>query len=298
MTTSERVKSYFRIKARQIATLADLPICEHPCLTGSHREELQRLYFREILPSRYAVGRGMVYGFSGRSKEADIVIWDSLDYPSLPLADHAFYFSESVRCVIECKSAYSQDALDDVLAKSEAIMGIFTYPANGLREELASIRDEICSLKNGIAHDGIMDVPTSIATAAVFLSGGKTFSEKVMEPFKLEIHEKWPDLMLFLEPGYVIVKHLDAAGGINGMGKLEFYNLSQDALLLFTHELLIRVTERTDTIHSPLGLLDYVLPVNRKLEPTWEFQFPIVMAVPQRTTLWEDGGHNIGKQIE
>lgn len=289
MTTGERVRSYFRTKARQVATLADLTVCEHSGLTGSHREELQRLYFREILPRLYEVGRGMVYGFSGRSREADIVIWDSFDFPSLPLTDHAFYFSESVRCVIECKSSFSSDELADVVEKSDAAMGIFSYPEFGIREEIASIQQELVSLREGISHDGAMIVPTRIATAAIFLGGGQSFCEDTLTPYDADIHEKWPDLMLLLEPGYVIVEEYEPMGGMGGRGRLMFYKISEDALLLFTHELLIRVTERTETIRPPLQILRYVQTV-AKFSPAWEYDFPLVMGVPQRTPLWRSQG--------
>lgn len=287
MTTSERVRLYFRTKARQIATLADLSICEHPGLAGSHREELQRLYFREILPKRYSVGRGMVYGFSGRSHEADIVIWDSFDFPSLPLTDHAFYFSESVQCVIECKSRFSSAELADVIDKSDAVMGIFSPPEFGIREELASIQQDIVSLREGISHDGALIVPTRIATASIFLTGGKSFSEASVKVHRLDIDEKWPDLMLFLDPGYVVVKTYEPTGGINGRGKLLFYDITQDALLLFTHELLVRISERTDTIHPPLQILRYV-HAESGFAPAWEFPFSLVMGVPQRSSLWRN----------
>src|SRR5438105_3579214 len=87
VNTQEQVRKYFRVKAKQLAATADLSVCDHPGLIGSHREELQRVFLRELLPARFSVGRGMVYGaFGHRSKEADIVIWDSQNYPSLPIS--------------------------------------------------------------------------------------------------------------------------------------------------------------------------------------------------------------------
>lgn len=285
MTTEERVKSYFRIKAKQIATVADLSVCGHAGLTGSHREELQRLYFREILPKRYEVGRGVVFGFSGQSRECDIVIWDSFDFPSLPISDHALYFSESVRCVIECKSRYSCEEFADVIEKSDAVMGIFSYPDFGIREQLASIQQEIVSIRERIVHDGALIIPARIATAAIFLTGGQLFSEEMAKLYQLDIDEKWPDLLLFLDPGYVVVKDYEAASGIGGNGKLLFYKFAEDALLLFTHELLMRITERTDAIHPPLQIIRYVREL-AAVPPEWEYKFPLVMGVPQRTPLW------------
>src|ERR1039458_5354439 len=95
--TPEKIRDYFRVKAKQLAAVASLPICDHSGLAGSHREQVQRIYLREILPKRFEIGRGMVYGVEHRSYEADIVVWDSIQYPSLPMADHSLYFAESVR---------------------------------------------------------------------------------------------------------------------------------------------------------------------------------------------------------
>lgn len=97
--TQELVQQYFRAKRRQLLAMSEQAVVEHSGLRGSYREELQRIYLREILPGRFRVGHGMVYGLVQRSKEADIVIWDAANYPSLPLVDHALYFAESVRVV-------------------------------------------------------------------------------------------------------------------------------------------------------------------------------------------------------
>ena len=44
------VQQYFRVKARQLDAMADLPVCEHASLIGSHREELHRIFLQEVLP--------------------------------------------------------------------------------------------------------------------------------------------------------------------------------------------------------------------------------------------------------
>src|SRR5947208_1708617 len=110
----DRVRQYFRVKTEQLRAASALPSAEHAGLAGGHREELQRIYFSEILPQRYQVGRGMVYGMVHRSREADIVIWDALNYPSLPMLDHSFFFAESVRAVVESKSRWSPQDFADV----------------------------------------------------------------------------------------------------------------------------------------------------------------------------------------
>ena len=47
------IRSYFRAKAKQISALAELRVSGHPGLIGGHREQLSRIYLREVLPRRY-----------------------------------------------------------------------------------------------------------------------------------------------------------------------------------------------------------------------------------------------------
>lgn len=285
MNTSERILQYFRGKAKQIAALAELSTCENPNLIGGHREELQRIYFREILPKRFEVGRGMVYGFSGRTQEADIVIWDAANFPCLPLADHAFFFAESVKCILECKSNYSSDEWNDVMRKCDAVTGVMAFPESGLKEKLAEICQELVSLRQGIEHDGAIIVPSRIASAALFLKGGQTFDRHLAESHRLEIQEKWPEILLLLEPGIVVEKVEEAGGGGGGIGRLRFYRAGEDALLLFTHRLLGHITERSETLMPVLNLLRYVQEA-KEFKPFDVMEFPLVGLPAQRRPLW------------
>lgn len=288
MKTAALVQSYFRVKAQQIKALGALPICEHSGLKGSHREELHRIYLREILPRRYEVGRGMVYGPYSRSREADVVIWDSLDFPSLPMTDHAFYFAESVRCVVECKSTFSSEELKDVLGKCDAVAGLFHPWAPGLKDELAHIKQELVSLRSGVAHHGALLVQRRIASAAIFLAGGESIDTSTANEFSLSIQEAWPDIMVFLGPGIVISKDFATSGGMGGTGTLSFYAAGDDALLLFTHGLLARIADRTELVQSPLNLIEYAKAA-LSIRTIGELEFPLTAPVPQRTPIWADG---------
>lgn len=135
--TAKAVANYFRAKRRELMALADLPVVEHAGLRGSHREQIYRTYLADLLLRRYSVGRGMVYGQFHRSREADIVVWDSHAYPTLPLQDHSFFFAESVRTVIECKSKWSSAGFADVLDKSRAVRDIVPRKELSLADELA-----------------------------------------------------------------------------------------------------------------------------------------------------------------
>jgi hypothetical protein len=284
-TTLDKVKSYFRGKTRELRALADIAICDHPSLSGGHREELQRIFFSDVLPKRYSVGRGMVYGPSKRSREADIVIWDSHNYPSLPLSDHSFFFARSVRCVLESKSRFSEEALKDAIHKSESVKEIFTFPEFGIREELAMLRQDIQSLQTGTPHSGALMVPHTIGTAAVFLQGGQEFGKSYIEPWSHEIHRVWPDLLLFLEPGIVVIKEFGDTSNGYGDPHLDVYYVGDDAMLLFTDALIERITERTDLVGAPLSILQSI-SYEESFSPTQRHPFSLTTFPPQRRPIW------------
>src|SRR5262249_6081832 len=142
--------------------------------------------------------------------------------------------------------------------KCDSAMGVMPFPEFGLREEIESIRQELISLRSQRDHEGALIVPNRIAWAAIFLRGGQTVDVTTAVAYEKDIHEKWPDIMLFLEAGILIVKEYEPTGGLGGYGRLHFLKPQGDALLCFTHELLLRITERSETIRPPLNLLRYV----------------------------------------
>jgi hypothetical protein len=254
--TSERVRGYFRTKAKQLLTLADLPVCEHPGLTGSHREEIQRLYLRDLMPRRFAVGRGMVYGTFHRSREADIVIWDADNYPSLPMADHGFFFADSVRAVLECKSTWSSAEFLDVLSKSKAVRDIVPEPTMTLADEVAILSAQVAAMRTETSYEGTLNFGHHIATAALFLRGGASVDAGLAATCA-EIDEEWPDLLLLLEVGRLVIKDYTDKGGV-----LHFFDLADDALLVFTSALLQLLAQRSVQFESPLNLLLYGMPID------------------------------------
>jgi hypothetical protein len=289
--TQNHVKQYFRVKARQLAAMADLPVCEHPGLIGSHREELQRIYLREVLPKRFEVGRGMVYGFGHRSKEADIVIWDSQNYPSLPMLDHSFFFAESVRVVLESKSAWREEEFQDVLEKSRSIRDIITIRGLSLTDEIVLLRQKVAATQTRQVHAGMVIIPHHIGTAAIFLTGGHSLnSASLTDDFIRQIDDSWPDVLLLLEPGRVVIKNYRPIEStpFGGEGWLEFYDLGEDALFAFTVGLLAFLEERSVQIERPLDLTQYV-PDLVSIDPTATIDFPLTRPIPQRKHLWDSG---------
>jgi len=282
--SSDAVIGYFRAKRRELIALADLPVCGHSGLKGGHREEIYRTYLSEVLPRRYSVGRGMVYGLFHRSHEADIVIWDSHAYPSLPLSDHSFYFAESVRNVLECKSTFSTADLKDMLVKSQAVRDIVPHRDLSLRDEIEGLRLEIVSLKAGQPHRGLMISSHHIATSGMFLKGGQsTAPDQLLAACHDEVDMVWPDVMLFLEPGIVAIKFDQGPDSITG--GIAFLEYGEDALLAFTSALLKTVDDRVVHSESRFYLDRYAAPVLDR-EPFHVSEFRLTRFVAGHVPLW------------
>lgn len=248
--TTKAVQGYFRAKRKELMALAELPICNHSGLIGGHREQVYRAYLADVLPRRYSVGRGMVYDLINRSREADIVIWDSSNFPSLPLLDHSFFFAESVRGIIECKSNWSCDNFLDVLEKSSAIDTLVPHKAPTLPDIVETLNIRLASLEHGVRYQGSMLVKHQIGTAAMFMSGGRSLTpEKLLKMVEgKSIDHYWPHVTVFLETGLLIVKN-----EVEGDGVLEFYEFKDDVLLAFSIALLSLIEDRV--VHSEARFL-------------------------------------------
>jgi hypothetical protein len=279
------VATYFRAKRRELMALAELPVCEHPGLTGGHREQIYRTYLADLLPRRYSVGRGMVYGLFHRSREADIVIWDSHAYPSLPLHDHSFYFAESVRAVIECKSTWSAAEFRDVLTKAQAVRDIVPHRETSLADELAQIQLDIACLKAGKSHEGLLISTHHIATMAMFLKGGqKATPEEMLAMCQDEIDLVWPDILLFLEPGVLAIKVDPTDDG--GYGSVMFFRFEEDSLLGFSTTLLKTLDDRVVHSEARFYLDRYAFPL-LDAEPYFTHTFRLMRFAPGRIPLWK-----------
>ena len=101
--TAALLQRYFRDKAKQLMAASSQTVVDHTYLRGSHRENVLKIYLEELLPKRFGIGKGMIYNIGSRSNEADIVIWDSQNYPQIQFLGHSLFFAESVKAVIEVK---------------------------------------------------------------------------------------------------------------------------------------------------------------------------------------------------
>ncbi len=76
-SSADLVREHFRKRREgELAAAAEI-VTEHHGLAGAHREAVIREFLARILPARFGIGRGMVYGMGHHSREADIVLWDA-----------------------------------------------------------------------------------------------------------------------------------------------------------------------------------------------------------------------------
>lgn len=283
LDAADLVMRYFRVKSSQMKAMAELPVCEHSGLAGSHREELQRVFLQEVLPRRFAVGRGMVYGPGHRSREADIVIWDADNYPSLPMLDHAFFFADSVRMVLECKSRWSKEEFRDVLGKAKAVRDIMTIrEPTSTNDRLSLLEGQVEAMRTGSDFSGQLIVRHRIATAAIFLRGGESFGPDIVtDELQVDADDCWPDLVLMLESGLLAIKSYDCDNDEPVSGSVRFYNMGEDALAVFTAEMLQRLSERVVQVEDSFYLGRY-LRLGDRDGPTAEVPFPLTRPAAMR----------------
>lgn len=270
--TTTAVQGYFRAKRKELIALAELPVCNHSGLIGGHREQIYRAYLADILPRRYSVGRGMVYDTRVRSKEADIVIWDSSNFPSLPLLDHSFFFAESVRGVIECKSNWSNEQFQDVLDKSAAVDTIVPVNEPTLEDFVDTLHTRVSAIEHGAGYTGSLLVKHKIGTAAMFMTGGRSLTpEKLLKLVNGDrsIDCVWPHVMVFLETGLLVFKD-----EVNGEGCLTFFKFKDDVLLAFSIVLLRMLEDRVVHNEARFLLERYALQII-EWDPIHIHKFPL-----------------------
>jgi hypothetical protein len=231
----------------------------------------------------------MIYGPFHRSREVDIVVWDELNYTSMPLLDHSFFFAESVRLALECKSVWTAEEMNDVMVKSRAVRDLIPMHEPTLSDSVMKLAIEIEALRSGSQHSGLMITPPHIGTAAIFLTGGESFGADFVTPQMVkECDDAWPDVLILLGPGRLVLKKYqpdDSPGSFGGRGWLEFYDCGDDSLLTFTSTLLSLLEERSVITESPLSLMRYT-PSVAEIATSAAVPFPVTRPVPGRVPLW------------
>lgn len=251
--TSKLIKQYFENKAEQLLATSRQAICEHNGLKGSHREDLIKIYLSEVIPKRFEIGHGMIYGQFSRSNETDIVLWDSYNFPNLKMNGHSMYFAESVNAAIEIKTNYTSETEADVSKKTESLKSVITQYRDTVNNRLFDIEQRIESLMMGSKYEGCLSISQSITSCAVFINGGANFTKEVLQKYE-DIDTQWPDLTLFLKAGKVAVKCIDE----KNRNLVRIYNSNKDSLLMFTKFLLEVLSKQVVLVEGTLYFDDYI----------------------------------------
>jgi hypothetical protein len=275
---------FFRARRKQLMAEASAAGSAHSGLAGSHREALIRQYLSAVMPRRLEVGRGMVFGVRHRSREADLVLWDSMNYPSLTLKDHSLFFAESVRVVVEAKSQWSSKEFTDILSKCRAVRDIITVNAPNLSDTISMLELEIQALREGRDHEGLAITKPHIGTAGFVFFGGASLTARSVAPEWLDdADDTWPDVLLLLEPGTVVAKHRGSTE--RAEGTLEFIHAGEDGLLVFTAILIGLMNERSVLVEDHQYLSLYIQETMSCLEAE-RVAFKLTRPTAGRTSLW------------
>ena len=281
LATYELLQRYFRSKTRQLLAACDQTACEHSGLIGSHRENIINIYLSDILPSRFKIGKGMIYGLTHKSKEVDIVLWDSQNFPKLDMQGHSLFFAESARLALEIKSNFSANTLNDIFDKSEAVRNIVSMSGPDMADEIDFLRQQLYAFMSGETFNGVLINKYSVATAAIIYKGGNTFGPDFIDEELLKnVDDKWPDIMILLEAGKVVLKQYEEEND----SYLEFFDIGKDALLLFTSSLLGLLTERSVNIEDPFYLKKYAFQIFNKFTTT-KVPFRLTRPIPGRRVI-------------
>lgn len=274
--SADLVREHFRRRRDGVLAAAAETVVEHNGLAGSHREAVVSEFLERILPGRFRMGTGMVYSLSGRSHQADIVIWDAANYPRIELKTHTFFFAESARVVLECKSNWDAAAFEDIRLKSERVKHLFVHPGVelGLESRVRLLAGQVAALQRGRGEEySELVVPPHIATGGVVIRGGTNFRIPEIGSSDLDaVDDEWPDLLLMVEAGKVVLKDYSDAFE-TGRGVLRQYDLGEDCLLVFTKALLSLLAERVVAVEGEFYFDQYI--PESLAEPTFEVQFPL-----------------------
>jgi hypothetical protein len=273
----DRIQRFFRARSRTLLAAAAAAVTGHGTTSGSHRENEVREFLREILPGRFSVDHGLVFARNGKSREADVILWEAGDFPRIPQSESKIVFAESVRMIVEVKSDWSSGERDDIWKKSSATQALRSARSTTIEGRVAHIEDQLGTLYTAAGDASPFALKARrqsrkerLSFAGVVLRGGQTvkppdLGEKLLYREASEL----PDLLLLLEAGHVIHKLYDGrgVGGNYYSGGVEFYSAGEDALLLFTSKLLEAITDQSEYLSHPFRLETYCSDVLRTYQP-------------------------------
>lgn len=263
MSTAERFQQWFQAKRAEILARSS-QAQDHAGLSGSHRESAVREFLGELLPSRLAVDRGIVYSPHGRSGECDVVIWDKANYPRLSLIDHSSFLVESVSVVVEVKSRYSRDALRECFERCGQLRSMSMVPGSPellMDWRIDSLEERVAALEWGQRVNGSMVVHPRVGYGVLFLDGGDSldvagYLDVLGDEYEFD---DVPSFAAFLRPGKFIRRYEPSTADLDA-GEVPFVarrECGEDVLGEMADEVLRLVRLRTPALTAIWDLSAY-----------------------------------------
>lgn len=107
---------------------------DHWLSVGNYKEELLRGLLKQLLPKKYEVSTGFILsldenGNEIKSKQQDIIIWDSNDYAAIFRdGDFVIVPPEACKAVVEVKSTLTNETLKKAIYASDGIYDFVRTP--------------------------------------------------------------------------------------------------------------------------------------------------------------------------
>lgn len=230
----------------------------------------------------------MIYSVTGRSREADIVIWDEFNYPKLKLIGSNIFFYEGINTIIEVKSRWSNNEFNDIKKKTKALIEMTGRYRQSLSERIENIETELWSLETGNEWSGKLISLRKKGTIAIIFKGGQKFDIEDLKKNEIKkIDDEYPDIMLFLEAGKLVLKKYITDEN-HDYGQLKQIKCGNNALLMFTSSLINLLAKKSEHVAPPLFLTDYMFDLDDKVESK-EIKFNLIRPIAGNSkTFWEN----------
>ncbi|GEK16243.1 DUF6602 domain-containing protein [Aliivibrio fischeri] len=107
---------------------------DHWLSVGNYKEELLRSLLKQLLPKKYEVSSGFILSLDNngneiKSKQQDIIIWDSNEYAAIFRdGDFVIVPPEACKAVIEIKSTLTSQTLKKAMSASDGIVDFVRTP--------------------------------------------------------------------------------------------------------------------------------------------------------------------------
>lgn len=283
MKNIEKLYTYFSAKTKEILAAADQAILSHHGLIGDHREKIINTFLSDFLPQKYSIGTGQFMSIEFQrdyeSKQSDVIIWDSFDYPKVRLQGNAsLFFAESVKMIIEVKSNFNEQEFEDIRSKSKHLKRFVPSFHPSIKEEIWRLDNKIARSVKGKMEMKMMASSWPVPMSTICLKGGQNFDLSKIKNVST-IEDEIPDALLLLEAGKLVTKTYKILPGGKVNGELVLHQLDDNSLIGFVGWVMGLLAERDTNTTSPFQFQQYIQEVYID-KITQSITFPVSRPAP------------------